>query len=419
MQFAKPGTDRILLQRAAIFDGVSDRLLLPSDVLIEGNEIAMVSQEPLPTDDVRVIDCRGKTVMPGLIDAHVHVYASSLNFSPPTPPPTYRAQYANQYLRNLLDWGYTSVRDVGGGDRGLARAISEGLLPAPRFFYGGKVMSQTGGHGDMRSMDHDVEVCGCCAAGDNWIASLADGEDECRKAAREELRKGASHIKIMGSGGVMSPGGSLQPQYSEAEIRVIVDECERRGVYACAHCHPAEAIRRCVQCGVRCIEHGTLIDAPTADLVAAAEAFVVPTMAVLQALKDDGLQMGMTRVSHDKLLRVHESALIGLGIMKSAGVRMGLGTDLIGAQHERQGTELTIRSQALSNTEILKSATSINAEILQMKGRLGVVQVGALADLLVVDGDPIADIRLLAQNGRHLTHVILDGRFAKKSISDS
>ena len=404
----------IVFENARVFDGVSPDAAELMFVRVDGNEITEISALPIKADSAERIDCRGKTLMPGMIDNHVHIYIESLKFAPPEPPITYRAQYAQTFLRHILSCGFTSVRDVAGGDHGMAMALRDRFFDGPRFYYGGLCLTQTGGHGDMRLMSQPTGYYSC-GAERNVLAVHADGVDECIKATREELRKGASHIKIMGSGGVMSPNDPLDRcQYSEAEIRAIVEECRRHGAYVCAHCHPSEAIRRCVEYGVRSIEHGTLIDEETAVFVAKAGAYVVPTMAVIFALMADGPQMGMPEVSRQKLKAVHEHALKGLEIMKRAGVKMGFGTDLLGPQHTRHGTEFTIRGEALTPFDILHSATAVNAEILQMEGRLGVVKAGALADLLVVDGDPLKDIELLAANGRHLTHIMMDGRFLKR-----
>ena len=409
-----PRNNAVLFENAGVFDGLHPAVAQGMSVLVEGNRIKEVCDRALEAECTERIDCRGKTLMPGLIDCHVHIYTESLNFRPPEPPITYRAQYARKFLQHILACGFTAVRDVAGGDHGMAMALRDGFLQGPRFFYGGLCLTQTGGHGDMRPMSQGTDYCSC-GAERNVLAIHADGVDECIKATREELRKGAHHIKIMGSGGVMSPNDPLDRcQYSEAEIRAIVEECTRHGAYVCAHCHPAEAIRRCVEYGVRSIEHGTLIDEQTAQFVAQKGAYVVPTMAVIAALTEDGPKMGMPEVSRRKLLQVNEHALEGLGIMKRAGVKMGFGTDLLGDQHTRQGTELTLRSEVLSPFDILHSATAVNAEILQMQGQLGVIQPGALADLILVDGNPLEDIQLLAANGRYLTHIMADGCWVKR-----
>jgi imidazolonepropionase-like amidohydrolase len=401
-----------VFENATLFDGVNSEAAEPFFVLVDGNEIKEISDRPIKTDTADRIDCRHKTLMPGLIDNHVHVYWESLQANTPEPPATYRAQYAQKFLRHILSCGFTSVRDVAGGDHGMAMALRDRFFDGPRFFYGGLCLTQTGGHGDFRPMHQPTDYCACGALR-NAFAIHADGVEECIKATREELRKGASHIKIMASGGVMSPNDPLERcQYSEAEIRAIVEECQRHGAYVCAHCHPTEAIRRCVEYGVRSIEHGTLIDEDTAQFVAKNGAYVVPTMAVIFALMDDGPRL--LEASLQKLRKVQGRALEGLQIMKRAGVKMGFGTDLLGAQHVRQGTEFTLRSQVLTPFDILHSATAVNAEILQMGGKLGVIKPGAFADLLVVEGNPLENIELLAANGRHLTHIMVDGRFVKR-----
>jgi imidazolonepropionase-like amidohydrolase len=404
----------VLFENATLFDGLSPKPVEGSFVLVEGNEIKEVSASAPEAVGAARVDCRGKTLMPGMIDNHVHIYIESLKLTPPEPPITYRAQYAQKFLRHALSCGFTTVRDVAGGDHGMAMALRDGFFEGPRFYYGGLCLTQTGGHADLRPMSQATDYFTCCGER-NVLAIHADGVDECIKATREELRKGASHIKIMASGGVLSPSDPLERcQYSQAEIRAIVEECARHGAYVAAHCHPAEAIRRCAEYGVRTIEHGTLIDGPTADFVVEKGAYVVPTLSAVFALKQDGPQMGMSVVSQQKLSKVYEHALKGLEIMRHAGVRMGFGTDLLGEHHVARGAEFSIRREVLTPFEILHSATAVNAEILQMKGRLGVVAPGALADLLVVDGFPLDDIQVLVPGGRHLTHIMVNGRFVKQ-----
>ena len=405
----------IRFTNCAVLDGIHPERREGCDVLVEDERIVEVSPKPIKAKGATVYDVRGRTLMPGLIDAHIHAIASSANlFRLHEQPESLTALEAKDILEAMLMRGFTSVRDAGGADSGLKQAVERGLIKGPRLFIAGKALSQTGGHADGRPVTFNLDTCACCQGGAT-LGRIADGISEVRRAARDELRKGASHIKIMGSGGVMSPNDPLErAQYSESEIRAIVEECTRHGTYVCAHCHPSVAIRRCVEFGVRCIEHGTLIDEQTAAFVAQQGAYVVPTMAVIFALLEDGEAKGVPPVSMQKLLKIQEGALSGLQIMKRAGVKMGFGTDLLGEQHTRQGTEFTLRRQVLTPFDILHSATAVNAEILQMQGRLGVVKAGAYADLLVVNGNPLQDIGLLAANGKHLTHIMVNGQFVKR-----
>ena len=403
-----------LIEHAACFDGVSDTLAEPLYVAIEGDRIREVSDRPIAAADALRIDGRGKTLMPGLIDAHVHVYAADLNLARMVRRPwTYLAHYAGNFLEHMLACGYTTVRDVGGGDHGLAAALRDGLLEGPSLYYGGRVLSQTGGHGDLRVPDEDDPghglPCGCSPI-DQRTGVVADGVDGVTRAVREELRRGAHHIKIMASGGVASPSDPLHAlQYSDAEIRAIVEECERHGSYVAAHCHPDRGVRRCVELGVRTIEHATLIEPDTAEFVARSGSYLVPTMAIIFACARDGAALGLPPASVRKLGVVAERALQGLQTMRDAGCRVGFGTDLLGPLHDRQGTEFEIRREVFSAAEILRQATSVNAEILRAEGEIGCVRAGARADLLLVDGDPIADIGLLAASGLHLAMVMQRG----------
>ena len=416
-----PAQSNVIFQSARVFDGESEKLRERINVRVSGGIIGEISDRPPATgESVEIVDCTGCVLMPGLIDAHVHVYASSVNISQVARAPhSYLAHFAARFLEATLDRGFTTLRDVAGGDAGLARALKEGLIDrAPRLFYGGRAISQTGGHGDFRPGDQALDnelYCGCLCHVDA-LAVIADGVDAVRRAAREELRRGASHLKIMGSGGIASPNDPLgHCQYSDEEIRAVVDEATRVGSYVAAHCHPAEAVRRSAALGVRSIEHATLIDADTAGFVAERGAFTVPTMAVLFGLMEEGEQLGFPPVSMDKLRRVMDHTLKGLEIMKHAGVKMGFGTDLLGSLHVRQSTEFTLRARALQPIDVLRSACSINAELLGQSGRLGCIRPGAAADLLVVDGDPLQDISVLASSGRHLRVIMKDGRFYKRA----
>jgi imidazolonepropionase-like amidohydrolase len=415
-------TDGIWFRNARVFDGEGPHLRDGLDVLVVDGAIARISEHsPKVVEGVEWIDCSGRVLMPGLIDAHVHVYAASVNLGRVIQaPPTYLAHFAAHFLHSSLDRGFTTLRDVGGGDIGLALALKEGLLgTAPRLFYGGRVLSQTGGHGDFRPGDHALEhACHCgCACHSDAICVIADGVDAVRHAVREELRRGASHIKIMASGGVASPTDPLERcQYSDEEIRAAVDEANRAGSYVAAHCHPTEAVRRAAELGVRSIEHATLIDLETAEFVAEKRAFTVSTLVTLLSLAEAGEKLGLPAVSVEKARRVADRALGSLEIMKRAGVKMGFGTDLLGDLHVRQSTEFTLRAQVLPAIDILRSATSVNAEILCQSDRLGCIREGAAADLLVVNGNPLEDISVLAGGGQHLSIIMRDGRFHKRTI---
>jgi len=409
-----------VFQSARVFDGESEVLRAGVNVFVEDGVIREISERP-PNPDTEVIDCGGRVLMPGLIDAHVHVYAAGLNIARVVQSPvSYLAHFAAQFLRSSLDRGFTTLRDVGGADIGLALAIKDGLLDrVPRLFYGGRVISQTGGHGDFRPGDHSLETghfCGCSYHADQ-LAVIADGADAVRKAVREELRRGASHIKIMASGGVASPTDPLDRcQYSDDEIRAAVEEADRAGSYVAAHCHPTEAVRRAAALGVKSIEHATLIDQPTADFVAEKGSFAVPTMAVIHALAEKGEGLGLPPVSMEKLRLVLDSALSSLEILKRAGVKMGFGTDLLGALHVLQSTEFGLRAKVLPAIDVLRSACVINAELLGQTGKLGCIREGAIADLLVVDRNPLEDISVLGSGGDRISIIMKEGHFHKREI---
>jgi imidazolonepropionase-like amidohydrolase len=411
---------RTVFQSARIFDGESETLRTSGNVVVEDGLISEISERP-PLGDDEVVDCGGRVLMPGLIDAHVHVYATGLNIVRVVQSPmSYLAHFAARFLSASLNRGFTTLRDVGGADIGLALAIKDGLLgTVPRLFYGGRFISQTGGHGDFRPGDHSLETghyCGCSHHADQ-LAVIADGADAVRKAVREELRRGASHIKIMGSGGVASPTDPLERcQYSDEEIRAAVEEADRAGSYVAAHCHPKEAVRRAAAMGVRSIEHATLIDQPTADYVAEKGAFTVPTMAILVGLLEEGEKLGLPPVSMEKLKRIGDSAFSTLEMMKRAGVRMGFGTDLLGSLHVRQSTEFTLRAQVLPAIDVLRSACTVNAELLGQTGKLGCIREGAVADILVVDGNPLQDISVLGSGGDRLSIIMREGRLHKRTI---
>ena len=389
-------------------------------MLIENGLIREVSDRPIKAGDAQRIDVAGKTLMPGLIDLHIHAYFSDLNAKVVDGRDApYRTAHAVKKLGHALDCGFTTVRDIGGGDYPLASALADGLIRGPRFFYAGKVLSMTGGHVDYRTPTEMHHTHGYCSCGSmNWGGVVVDGVDECIKAAREELRRGAHCIKITASGGVMSPSDPMwMNQFREDEIRAIVGEASERRTYVSAHCHPVSAIRRSIEFGVRCIEHGTLIDAETAQFVAERGSYVVPTMSVIFVTMEIGAKLGMTPDSMTKLKVAADAAIEGLQHMRDAGVKMGFGTDLLGATYDQQCREFEFRSEVFTPLEMLRQATSMGAEILMQEGKLGCVSPEAYADLIVVDGDPLKDIGLLAADGRKLDLIMRAGEIVKNRLN--
>jgi imidazolonepropionase-like amidohydrolase len=410
---------RIVFRNAAVFDGASAALRPGCDVLVEGDEIREVSDRPIAAGDAMVIDVRGRTLMPGLIDCHVHVTATMLDLGANARVPhTLQAYKLLPILRGMLERGFTSVRDAGGADYALSVAIDTGIVQGPRLFVAGQALSQTGGHADFRGRwDENEPPCGCCRRLGR-LGRVVDGVDECRRAVREEIKAGAHQIKIMASGGVASPTDPIGfTGFSDDELRAIVAEADAAQTYVMAHAYTPKAIQRAVACGVRTIEHGNLADRATAEAMAAHKAYAIPTLVTYEALAEHGAALGFPAESVAKIENVRGAGLQSLEIFKTAGTAMAFGTDLLGELHVHQSDEFRIRSRVLSNVEVLRQATSVAAEVLRMPGRLGAITAGAIADILVVDGDPLVDIERLCDQGRHLDVIMKGGVLFKNRLS--
>ena len=349
--------------------------------------------------------------MPGLIDAHVHVAITTMDLGAMQHRPvTLVANEARRILEKMLRRGFTTVRDAGGADYGLAEAVTRGLIDGPHIHYAGRVLSQTGGHGDFRPRVDGPALC-ACQIHSSGFSHVADGVSAVRKAAREELRRGASQVKIMASGGVASPSDPIwNLQYSPEEMRAAVEEAESWRTYAMAHAYTPEAIARAVDAGVRTIEHGNLIDRETAQRMVARGAFLVPTLVTYFKIDELGRKLGFPEVSVRKVKDVLDAGLGSLEIARDAGVALGFGTDLLGETHDFQSEEFALRARVLTPAEVIRSATTVNARILKREGEIGVVAPGARADLLVVEGDPLSDVRLLAEPEKNLSLILRGGR---------
>lgn len=403
---------QLLFENARLLDVAAGALRDDSSVLVEDDRIVETTGGTLRAPGATRIDLAGRTLMPGLIDAHVHCVITTMNLAAMTSRPiTLVAHEAGRILGGMLRRGFTSVRDAGGADYGLAQAVERGLIDGPRLFYSGRVLSQTGGHGDFAPREDSPRLC-ACQIHSTGFSHVADGVAAVRKAAREELRRGATQIKIMASGGVASPSDPIwNLQYSAEEMRAIVEEAQGWRSYAMAHAYTPEAIRRALDAGVRTIEHGNLIDRETAEHLRAKGAFLVPTLVTYFAIDELGRKLGFPAVSQAKVKDVLDQGLASLEIARAAGVAMGFGTDLLGETHDQQSREFEIRGRVLPASEVIRSATLVNAEILNQTGELGVVAPGALADLLVVDGDPLTNLALLAEPEKNLAAIVKGGRF--------
>jgi imidazolonepropionase-like amidohydrolase len=404
-----------IFANCAVLDGTRNERREDHHVLVDDGRIREVADRRITSAAAETIDLAGGTLMPGLIDAHVHVLAVDADLARLSDRPvTLLTLQAAKILEEILQRGFTTIRDAAGADGGLAEAVERGLVRGPRIFPSGMALSQTGGHGDTRPRTQPVDTCACCSGG-LAMSRIADGVAECRRAARDELRKGATQIKIVASGGVASPYDPIwNLQYSEEEVRAIVGEAEAWHTYVMAHAYSPEAIRRSIDFGVRSIEHANLIDRATAEHVAGADAFVVPTLVTYDALHRHGRELGFPDVSMGKLGEVRKAGLGSLEILQRAGVKIGFGTDLLGPMHRHQSREFVIRAEAMAPFDIIRSATIINAELLNRTGDLGVIAPDARADLIAVDGDPLAEISLLDGQGEHITHIMKDGIFYKR-----
>jgi imidazolonepropionase-like amidohydrolase len=397
-----------LFTNAAVLDVAAGRLLEGQSVLVEDERIRGVGTD-ISAPGATTVDLRGRTLMPGLVDCHVHVTAASADLAQVGEwSPTYVAAHAVGILRNMLRRGFTTVRDAGGADFGLARAVAEGLIEGPRLIHGGHALSQTGGHGDTRSSGRTALEVGYPHTS---LGIVCDGVDDVRRTVREEIKRGASHIKMMLSGGVASPTDRVDStQFSREEIRAAVEEAEAANIYVLGHAYTARAVNRALECGVRSIEHGNLMDETTPPLFLEHEAFYVPTLATYSALAARGREFGLPEHSYRKVFDVLDAGLRALEMAHRAGVQIAYGTDLLGGMHAEQLREFEIRAQVQPLADVLRSATLVGAKLVRMEGEIGVIAPGAFADLLVVDGNPLADVSVLTRPDEHLLMVMKAGQ---------
>lgn len=406
---------RSVIRHANLFDSLAGAMRPGSTIVIEGERIAAVTQEPIAVDDVALdIDAAGRAVLPGLIDAHVHVVATSHDLvGLALQPASLVTAQSSHLMRDMLLRGFTSVRDAAGADRGLREAVASGLFEGPRLFIAGQPISQTGGHADMRPQGVRGPMF-CACAGIGLVGAIADGVGEVRRAVREQVRQGVNQIKIMAGGGVSSPTDPIDgTQFSVEELRAAVEEAEAANLYAMAHAYSPRAVTRAVQAGVRSIEHGNLIDEATARIMKTHGAYLVPTLSTYAALAEEGQRLGWSADMLDKLQRVHDQGLQAVRHARAEGVPVVFGTDLLGHMHARQSGEFALRAADVPPLELLQSATAVAARLMGQEGRIGALVPGAWADLLLVDGDPAQGLHMLARPEQSLRLLMQGGRVIK------
>jgi imidazolonepropionase-like amidohydrolase len=404
-----------MLRNASVLDAESGTLAEGQSVAVEDGRIADVGPGLTAPGDALVLDVAGRTVMPGLIDGHVHpALVDHDTFGLAEWPPSYVAARASHVLAGMLRRGFTSVRDVGAGEHGLARAVEEGYFTGPRLFYGGKQLSQTGGAGDWRAPSRVVYDQHYYTPA---IGVICDGVPEVRRAVREEVRRGAHHIKVYLSGAVDSPSDRVDStQFSMEELTAIVEEATAANIYVAGHAYTSRAINRGLRAGVRSIEHGNLMDASSIPLFQEYGAFYVPTIVTYMALADRAAAGLLPGDIAGKLADVIDGALGALEMAHRAGLPIVYGTDLMADLHDRQLEEFLIRSQVQPPADIIRSATVTAARLLRREGELGVIAAGAHADLLVIDGNPLDDIRVLTTPEQTLKFIMKAGQIYKNEL---
>jgi len=407
-----------VFRNCRVWDGTREAPSDGSDVLVEGDIIKEVADRPIKIGGAREVQVGGRVLMPGLIDAHVHACVNQVSFrSLAEVPPTLMAIEAAKELNSMVNRGFTTVRDCGGADWGLAEAVKKGHVQGPRIFHSGRGLSQTGGHGDYRQRTEiRVEPCGCSHALSH-VVRIADGVTEVRKAARDELRQGATQIKVMVSGGLSSPYDPIENiQFSEEELVAIVQEAKAWHTYVAGHAHTSDAVRHALKCGVRSIEHATLIDLETAREIMLAGAFVVPTIPIFDALVRRGAAYGLSESVKEQIAEIQKHAMNALQMCMEAGVNIGMGSDLLGPLRDEQSRALIFQAEVQGVVGALKSATLVNADLIGQSGKLGVVTEGAYADLLVVEGDPTKTLSMFENCDEGILLIMKAGKIIRSNF---
>jgi len=414
----KSTPETIVIKNATIIDGTGSDPVANGYVVIENERIKEVGSGDsgnIPSN-AHTLDCRGQSLLPGLVDAHVHLGAVDANII------EQQRRYFSSLLvvktlkimEQTLDQGFTTVRDAGGADPGFRAAVDQGLVPGPRLFVCGPPLSQTGGHADFR-LPTDIAPPVRNAAGlASWIC---DGVDEVRRATRDLLRQGVDHIKVMAGGGAMSPSDEIDTsQYSLEELKAVVFEAESAGTYVMAHCYSDRSILNSVATGVRSIEHGNLLTEKAAVAMRDAGAYLVPTIVTYEMISRLGKDLGIPENNVRKINIAREKALEALETAHRTGVKIASGSDLLGPMQIHKAMELELKARVLGPMGALVATTKTNAELLNREKDFGTVEAGKLADIIVVDGDPLANIDVLQQYQEKITLIMKGGGIYKNKL---
>jgi imidazolonepropionase-like amidohydrolase len=424
---AQERTAVTVFENVRIFDGTRPSLSAPSNVLVRGNIIEKISAGPIPTDrraDTQIIAGGGRVLMPGLSDMHWHAMMAR-----PTPAQIlssgvgYTTLLAGAEATATLMRGFTSVRDLGGPVFDLKRAIDDGLLPGPRIYPSGAVITITGGHGDFREISDLPRTTGGTLSRVEQLggAAIADSPDEVRKRAREQLMQGASQIKLTAGGGVASPFSPLEvTTFTEAELRAAVEAATDWGTYVATHAYTSDAIRRSMAAGVKVIEHGHLMDEATARLMAEKGIWLST-----QPFVDLGGAKVLPPTQQQQMMQVVNGTDAVYNYVKKYKIKTAFGTDILfsPALAEHQGQGIVDLTRWFTPAEALAMATSTNGELLALSGlrnpypgKLGIVEQGALADLLLVDGNPLENINLIDDPANKFLIIMKDGVIYKNTV---
>lgn len=398
---------RTVIRNGHILDTSRMQFSDPLTLTIENGLIAGIGDAA--PGDVE-IDAHGGFVMPGFIDAHVHFRLATLNFNTLTHWSEVEFGIAMPRLASdTLKRGFTTVRDLGGDIEGLKRAIDSGMIAGPRIIRAGRILSQTGGHGDIESGDLSVPNC-ACQMRHSAFGIVADGVEAVRKAARHNLREGSDFLKIVVSGGVATPRDPLDSiQYTPEEVRSAVTEARHRHTYVAAHAYSPESIMMAVENGVHTIEHGNMLDDAAAQAMVKAGAILVPTLATYEAMEEMGEQLGLPKTNRDKNRLVLAAGESSLEVARRNGVTIGWGTDLIGEAQPRQRREFSIRSGVETAEQILHAMYMVNPSICPTDVKIGTIEPDAAGDIVISRVNPLDNIAALAEDDC-LSHVLQAGR---------